>query len=177
MLTEQQKRDFKWPVTGSIDIAAPAARVWEVISGPGNLLACQPFCAANPVNKWPGRGSRDEVHYLSGWIFERHLHTWLDGEGYELEIGRHGGSKSEVCWRITPIDAGRARLTITVYPSFFEGRPTLLRWLAHRLKVRPLLASYLDSVVRGFDWYISRGEAVPRNQFGRHAWFSARNEV
>lgn len=173
MLTDKQKQDFKWPVTGSVVIAAPAERVWEVISAPGNLVACHPFCKDNPVREWPGEGSIDEVHYLSGWIYERHVHAWLEGEGYDLEIGRPGGSRSEVSWRITPLDESRSKLTITVYPSFLEDKPAFLRWLAYRFRIRPLLASYLESVVRGFDWYLTRGEPVPRNQFGPHPWFSA----
>jgi hypothetical protein len=27
--------------------------------------------------------------------------------------------------------------------------------------------------VRGFEWYVTRGEPVPRNKFGKHPWFSA----
>ena len=173
MLSETQKRDFQWPVTASVDIAAPAGRVWEVISTPGNLEACHPFCSANPAKHWPGDGSSDQVHYLSGWMYERQFHTWLEGEGYDLEIGRPGGSRSEVSWRIAAVDKGHSRLTITVYPAFLEDKPAFLRWLAYRLKIRPMLKSYLDSVVRGFDWYLTHGEAVPRNHFGRHPWFSS----
>ena len=169
----QNQSDFKWPVAAEQHIAAPSSDVWEAISMPGNLEPCHPFCASNPVQVWPGPNSVDEVHYLSGWVYERHVHTWLEGEGYDLEIGRPGGSKSAVSWRVSPIDETRSRLTITVYPNFLENKPTILRWLAFRLKVRPLLTSYLDSVVRGFDWYLMRGEAVPRNQFGTHPWFSA----
>ena len=43
--------------------------------------------------------------------------------------------------------------------------------------LRPLLAEYLSSVVRGFEWYVTRGEAVPRDQFGPHPWFSAREGI
>jgi len=35
-----------------------------------------------------------------------------------------------------------------------------------------MLAKYLQSVVMGFEWYVIRGEVVPRNQFGPHPWFS-----
>jgi len=38
--------------------------------------------------------------------------------------------------------------------------------------VRPMLSKYLSSVVRGFEWYVIRGEPVPGNQFGSHRWFS-----
>jgi hypothetical protein len=26
--------------------------------------------------------------------------------------------------------------------------------------------------VRGFEWYATKGQPVPRNQFGTHPWFS-----
>lgn len=85
MLTDAQKREFKWPVTASIVVSVPPERVWEVISAPGNLLACHPFCKDNPVKSWPGEGSRDEVHYLSGWMYVRHVHTWLEGNGLPFD--------------------------------------------------------------------------------------------
>ncbi len=56
---------------------------------PGNLEPCHPFCLKNPVEHWPGPESRDEVHYLNGLVFERRFCRWLDGAGYDLEIGRH----------------------------------------------------------------------------------------
>ena len=172
MLTDEQKNAFRWPVSGEIVIPAPADRVWEVISTPGNLLACHPFCTANPVLEWPGTGARDEVHYLSGWTYERHFLNWIEGEGYDLEIGRPDGSKSYVSWRITPVDESHARLKITVYPGVLQESPVVLRWLAYTFRIRPLLGFYLDCVVKGFDWYLTRGEPVPRNQFGPHPWFS-----
>jgi len=40
------------------------------------------------------------------------------------------------------------------------------------LYIRPMLKTYLSSVTRGFEWYVTSGEPVPRNHFGRHSWFS-----
>ncbi len=164
---------FKWPVTATRGIAATVDAVWETISAPGNLLNCHPFCARNPVYHWPGDESHDEVHYLSGWKFERQFCNWIDGEGYDLEIGRPGGRKSFVSWRISEIEDQLSSLRITVYPNVLQNIPVLIRWAPHYLRVAPLLESYLTSVVKGFEWYITRGEPVPRNQFGQHAWFSA----
>lgn len=154
-------------------IAAPREEVWRVISAPGNLEPCHPFCASNPVHFWPGPDSRDEVHYLSGWVYERRFLNWIEGTGYDLEIGRRGGAKSYVSWRITPKDDETSTLAITVYPQLIEGWPRFLQWIPHWLRIRPFLKSYLSSVVRGFEWYIIRGEPVPRDHFGKHPWFSA----
>lgn len=164
---------YKWPVVVAQPISAPVEKVWNVISTPGNLEACHPFCVKNPVKAWPGESARDEVHYLSGWIYERHFCQWIDGVGYDLEIGRSGGSKSFVSWRIIPSDNDICTLKITVYPHTFQNIHAAIRWLPHFLYMGPMLRRYLSSVTRGFDWFIRLGKPVPPNQFGKHPWFSA----
>jgi hypothetical protein len=171
---DDPKPGFRWPVAVAAPIAAPAEKVWEAISLPGNLELCHPFCAKNPVDVWPGEASRDEIHYLSGWVFERRFCRWIDGVGYDLEIGARGGRMSFVSWRILPKARGESTLRIAVYPHVLQQVPVVIRWLPHRLRLRPMLTKYLSSVVRGFEWYVTRGEAVPRDQFGSHPWFSAR---
>lgn len=163
---------FEWPVASERMIAAPAQKVWEAISAPGNLEKAHPYCASNPVQVWPGPDSQDKVHYLSGWEYERRFVHWYDGTGYDLEIGRRGGGKSFVSWRITPVDENSSVLRISVYPHVLQNWPAVVRWIPHLLRIRPMLKKYLESVVRGFEWYVVRGESVPRNQFGRHSWFS-----
>jgi len=170
---DNPKPGFRWPVTVARSIAVPAEIVWETISLPGNLSLCHPFCAKNPVDAWPGEDSRDAIHYLSGWIFERRFCRWFEGIGYDLEIGRPGGRSSYVTWRIQPISENESTFRIAVYPFLLQQLPVSIRWLPHAVYLRPMLKSYLSSVVKGFDWYLTRGEAVPRNQFGTHPWFSA----
>jgi hypothetical protein len=165
---------FRWPVSIERYIEAPAGEVWEAISRPGNLEHCHPFCSKNPVQVWPGPDSRDEVHYLSGWVFERRFREWIEGTGYDLEIGRKGGGQSSVSWRITPVDDRGCRLRITVCPHGLQSIPVVVRWLPHLFWLRPLLGKYLDSVVRGVEWFVIRNEPAPKNAFGTHPWFSAR---
>ena len=173
MIDERSSSRFRWPVATEQRIAAPAQAVWDAISTPGNLESCHPFCASNPVHAWPGPDSRDEVHYLNGLVYERRFLGWHDGVGYDLEIDRRGGSIAAVSWRITPVDEKSCVLRITVYPQIFQNWPVIVRWIPYLLRLQPLLRKYLDSVVRGFEWYVVRGEPVPRNQFGQHPWFSA----
>lgn len=165
-------KGFKWPVAAERTIAAPASELWRAISSPGNLELCHPFCASNPVRNWPGPNSRDEIRYLSGWNYERRFTGWIEGVGYDLEIGRRGGGQSFVTWRILSVDQGQSTLRITVCPHALQNIPVLLRWMPHLLWLRPQLRNYLESVVGGFEWYVIRGEAVPRNAFGSHPWFS-----
>lgn len=172
MFTESEPV-FRWPVSATRSIAAPTEVVWAAISKPGNLELCHPFCAKNPVEEWPGPNSKDVIHYLSGWVYERRFKRWIDGVGYDLEIGRSGGRPSGVSWRIAAQDDQNCRLTIAVYPHVLQSVPVVIRWLPHALRLRPRLKSYLESVVRGIEWYVIRGEAVPRDQFGKHPWFSA----
>ena len=170
---ENPKPGFKWPVSAELPIAAEAEKLWDVISMPGNLELCHPFCAKNPVQVWPGDGARDEIHYLSGWVFERHFCRWIDGVGYDLEIGRSGGPTSFVTWRVKPHDNRSCTLRIVIYPYLLQHVPQAIRWVPHVVYVAPMLRSYLSSVLRGFEWYVIRGVPVPRNQFGVHRWFSA----
>jgi hypothetical protein len=170
---KQARRWDKWPVSSERSIAVPAQRMWNIISAPGNLELCHPFCESNPVRAWPGPDSHDEIHYLSGWAYERRFLRWYDGVGYDLEIGRQGGGKSFVSWRITPVDQDSCVLKITVFPHILQNWAAVIRWVPYVLRVRPMLKKYLESVVGGFEWYAVRAEPVPRNQFGRHPWFSA----
>ena len=163
---------FKWPVGVTRRMPASAGDVWDVISRPGNLHLCHPFCAQNPVTDWPGPKSRDEVHYLNGVIYERRFKRWIEGAGYDLDIGLRDGPSSFVSWRITPRGDSSSELAIVVQPHVLQGVPTVIRWIPHLARVRPLLRDYLSSVVRGFEWYLRSGEPVPRNQFGTHPWFS-----
>lgn len=170
---DDPKPGFRWPVAVARSIAVPAEKLWQAISLPGNLELCHPFCAKNPVETWPGETSRDQVVYLSGMIFERRFRRWFEGIGYDLEIGSPGGRASYVCWRILPNTRFESALRIAVYPHVLQQLPVAIRWLPHTLRLRPMLQKYLSSVVRGIEWYLIRGEAVPRNQFGSHPWFSA----
>ena len=170
--TEKSNPDFKWPVAASRLIEAPAERIWAVISSPGNLAHCHPFCKNNPVEKWPGKGSLDSVYYYSGWVYHRQFTDWFEGEGYDLVIGRKKGRKSKVSWRIRNIGASENKLTITVFPQGLQHLSIWVRWVPHFAYLRPMLKSYLTSVVKGFEWYITTAQPVKRNQFGSHKWFS-----
>lgn len=163
----------RWPVSANQVIAASAEDVWKIISTPGNLALCHPFCTKNPVQRWPGDDALDQVHYLSGWIYERRFKRWQEGVGYDLEIVSRDKPLAAVSWRVTPVSQQSSRLDITVYPFMLHKYPVVIRWIPHFFFLRPRLKHYLSSVVNGFEWYATRGQAVPRNQFGKHAWFSA----
>lgn len=174
MPPEDSSIDFKWPVSVERIIAAPAQTLWDSISRPENFHLFHPFSASHRVQSWPGPNSQDEIHYLSGWIYKRNFHSWIEGVGYDLEIGRAGGRKSSVSWRIRPVDDDSCALRITVCPHALQSLPIVIRWIPHAFWLSPLLRQYLDSVLKGVEWFVIRGQPVPRNAFGTHPWFSDR---
>jgi hypothetical protein len=163
---------FRWPVGACAVIAAPRNDVWNLISSPGLVPLYHPYCETNPVYEWPGPGSHDEIHYFNGLVLERRFTDWIEDAGYDLEIGRPGGRTSTVSWRIAERDGSRTTLRITVYPHGLQNQPVVIRWLPHFARLRPQLRRYLISVLKGLDWFITRGKPVQRNQFGAHPWFS-----
>ena len=167
----EETERFKWPVSVSRKIKASPQKIWSVIANPGNLEDCHPFCEKNPVYEWPGDDSRDEIYYYSGWVMQREFTNWIDGEGYDLQICRKGGRKSYVSWRIKD-EGEEARLRITIYPHALQNIPIAIRWLPHITVIQPALNSYLESVIKGFEWFIITGKSVTKNQFGSHKWFS-----
>lgn len=163
---------FKWPVAASRTIAAPSSKIWEVIASPGALPLYHPFCEKNPVFDWSGSGSYDEIHYFNGFVLARRFTGWYEDVGYDVEVGREGGKTSVVAWRIRQIKERRTSIAITIFPHAVQHVPVVFRWIPHLMWVRPQLKSYLLSVLKGLDWFISHGEPVRRNQFGSHRWFS-----
>ena len=148
---DDPKPGFKWMVSVSGAIAVNTEEVWKAIATPGNLENSHPFCSSNPVQSWDGVNSHDEVHYLNGWVFERKFCNWIEGVGYDLNIGRYGGRKSFVSWRVIAVNDNESILRIAVYPHILQNVPTAVRYIPHYLYVRPMLKKYLSAVVRGFE--------------------------
>ena len=166
---------FRWPITVRRKIKTTPQNIWAAISRPGNLEDCHPFCETNPVDEWPGVGSKDTIHYYSGWVLHREFTNWIDGVGYDLIIGMDGGRKSYVSWRITEEQENISTLSITLYPHILQQIPVSIRWIPHIASIRPSLGRYLESVVKGFEWFIKTGKPVHKDQFGSHRWFSTEN--
>lgn len=163
---------FRWPVAADRVMAAPANEVWNVISSPGMLPLFHPFCEANPVHNWPGPEGVDEIRYFSGWVLQRRVVGWFDGVGFNLEVGRSGGGRSAVSWRVGGLAERRTRVAITVYPHTLQHLPLAVRWIPHLATLKPGLSRYLESVLEGLEWFVTIGDPVRRNQFGPHPWFS-----
>ena len=170
--TAERIERFKWPVSVSRKIEVSPEHIWLVIAKPGNVKDYHPYCEKNPVYEWPGVGSKDGIYYYSGWVLHREFVNWIDGVGYDLLIGREGGRKSYVSWRLTEEQEGTGTLRITIYPHALQNIPIAIRWIPHIAIIQPALHSYLVAVLKGFEWFITTGKPVSKDQFGTHKWFS-----
>ena len=155
-----------WTMSGTAEILAPVEQVWEAIASPGSLESCHPFVEKNPVEAWPGAGAKDQVHYHSGLVYYREFCAWEEGVGYDLWIGTAGRLNSKVFWRVRGCGEQESRLTITVRFPTVTGWKKLFYWVSLLVYYRPLMKRYMNSVVSGYRYFITRGEPVPRNQFG-----------
>ena len=161
------------PVEVRHRIKAAADRVWQVISQPGQLPRYHPFCQETTVLQWPGVGAKDTVTYYSGVQYERDFVTWLEGVGYDIEVGPPARKTARVEWRITGQGEQQSELSITVIPYLQADLPAPQREAYQRRLFGATIAQYLESVVRGVGHVATTGEAVQENQFGSHPHFSA----
>ena len=167
---------FRWPIIRSIIIDASVTKTWEVISQPGILNLCHPFCDENIVKKWSGKDSKDIIIYYNDLEFERNFFEWEIEKGYKLMISEKEGRKTEAHWEIKKLEevseGEKALLSISLKMPHLQRIPTIFRWIPHFLYIKPKMKEYLNSVLKGFEYYITTGKPVERNQFGSHSWFS-----
>ena len=72
------------------EVAVTAKRAWEIISQPAGLTAWHPFMETHTAERWDGVGSRDQLTYYSGLVYDREVVRWLDGIGYDLKVTENG---------------------------------------------------------------------------------------
>ena len=159
------------PVTCSINLEFDKEKVWSIISKPGHLNEVHPFCKSNKVIIWPGKKSIDKLVYLNGLTYKREFYSWEKSKGYSLFIGEKEKEQSYVVWEIFDINESNY-LKITVYPYILRDMPKLISYLPYKFIVIPTLESYLKSVIRGVNYYLTTKNKTPKNYFGYHKWFS-----
>ncbi len=146
--------------------------LWDLISSPGVLKLCHPFCKSNEVIHWGPDNYSDELIYLNDLKYIRKFQNWNPLEGYDLLIGKLNGLQSYVLWELNELDKNNCSLKITVFPYLFTNLGKVFSFLPFMLYVKPRLKKYLNSVLSGFEYYLLNDEEVPRNCFGKHKWFS-----
>ena len=161
-------------------IQADAGAVWKVISTPGNLNLCHPFCKKNKVLNWGGVGATDIVEYYNGLVLRRIFTDWNEGKGFELLIGKGTYALARVSWAITALEEGTAELSIRIhsFPDVALSKyPRPLRRLISKVYFLPNMSKYIKAVVKGFKYYIETGLPVEMNQFGTNQMFSIHEQV
>jgi len=156
-------------------INASADKVWEVISTPGSLNFCHPFCKENTIAKWGEIGAEDTIEYYNGLVLNRLFTEWHEGKGYELLIGDSTNATAKVLWTITSVKDRISKLSIAinVFPDIaLKKYPKLLRGIIRRFYFLPNMSKYVKAVVKGFKYYIETGSPVKINQFGYNRMFS-----
>ena len=167
-MTELIQDDTKLgpPITHKQPLPVSSTQVWELISRPGNLVDFHPFCQSNPVDNWPGVGSRDTIYYYSGLVIVREFSAWLDGIGYDLTASDQDQLHFKVFWRISSTDKDHCQLTLTIRQAVDQHSERRVRQFSR------LLDKYLNQVGQGLEYHLRTGERVARNQFGSHRLFS-----
>ena len=145
--------------------------LWEVVSSPNYLNNVHPFCKENSIISWNNDHHEDKILYLNDKTYIRKFVSWRALKGYDLWIGDNNKDQSFVEWRLEKAGS-RSKLTITVYPFLLSTWPKIFSFLPYFLYIDIKLKSYLFSVLSGIDWYIKENTPVPKNQFGKHSWFS-----
>ena len=163
---------YNWTVSYKMVLSTGLEDVWKIISSPSNLELFHPFCAQNPVIKWAGLNSIDEVHYYNGKVYKRHFIRWEDLKGYDLLIGEEDGETSLVSWKIEDLGKGKSSLQISVQPYIFNTHSKVVDLIPFFLFIKPKLKKYLSQVIHGLEWHIIEGKKIPKNHFGNHSWFS-----
>ena len=162
---------FLWKemrVEAKKNINKSKSEVLAEIRKSGNLENYHPFCAENETDKWPGIGSIDYVKYLNGLKYRREFIKW-DDTGYVLNIGVKR-KLAQVEW-IVEGNQEKSCLKIKVSPQLPYKNP-VVKFFLWNFYVKHMLKTYLENVVGGFAEYIDTKTRVPKNKFGKHAWYS-----
>ena len=161
----------RFKTSNSMTYDCSVEKLWEIVSSPNYLNNVHPFCKENSLIQWDSDHHEDKIIYLNERTYIRRFVSWRNLEGYDLWIGDSNKNQSFVEWRLEKVGTG-SKLTITVYPFLLSSWPKVFSFFPYFLYINIKLKSYLFSVLSGIKWYVKKKSPVPKNQFGRHSWFS-----
>ena len=159
-------------VESKVELNFPKSLILNLIREPGNLNKYHPFCKKNYAIKWPGNGSVDRLEYHNGMKFNREFYNWTDN-GYDLRIG--GKRNMAVVNWIVGGDESKSSLRVRINPNIENYIPiknSLIQRVLWFIYIKPMLQSYINHVIRGFNHHMKTETNVLPNQFGTHRWFS-----
>ena len=159
-------------VESKVELNLPKSKILNLIREPGNLNKYHPFCKKNEIINWPGDGSVDHLEYHNGMKFNREFYNWNDN-GYDLRIG--GKRNMAIVNWVVEGDEGRSSLRVRINPNiknYIHIENRLIERLFWFLYIKPMLQSYINHVIKGFNHFMKTETNVLPNQFGSHRWFS-----
>ena len=159
-------------VESKVELSLPKSQILGLIREPGNLNKYHPFCKKNEIINWPGNGSVDHLEYHNGMKFNREFYNWTDN-GYDLRIG--GKRNMAIVNWVVEGDENRSSLRVRINPNIKNYIPVkniLVQKLFWFLYIKPMLQSYINHVIKGFNHFMKTETNVLPNQFGTHRWFS-----
>ena len=159
-------------VESKVELNLPKSKILNLIREPGNLNKYHPFCKKNEIINWPGNGSVDHLEYHNGMKFNREFYNWTDN-GYDLRIG--GKRNMAIVNWVVEGDEIRSSLRVRINPNIKNYIPIenrLIQRLFWFLYIKPMLQSYINHVIKGFNHFMKTETNVLPNQFGTHRWFS-----
>ena len=159
-------------VESKVELNSPKSKILNLIREPGNLNKYHPFCKKNEIINWPGNGSVDHLEYHNGMKFNREFYNWTDN-GYDLRIGGKR-NMAIVNWVVEGDESGSS-LRVRINPNIKNYIPIenrLIQRLFWFLYIKPMLQSYINHVIKGFNHFMKTETNVLPNQFGTHRWFS-----
>ena len=159
-------------VESKVELNFPKSLILNLIREPGSLNKYHPFCKKNEVNKWPDNGSIDHLEYHNGMKFNREFYTWTD-HGYDLRMG--GKRNMAVVNWVVEGDESKSSLRVRINPNIENYIPiknVLMQKLFWFIYIKPMLQSYINHVISGFNHHMNTKTNVLPNQFGTHRWFS-----
>ena len=166
-------------VSRSLQIEVDNDVLWGIISSPGNLNYCHPYCKENNVEKWQGIDSRDSITYYNGLTLNREFIDWNEKKGYELNIGKRKLAAANVLWEINAINNNASTLSISIklYSDVILFKYLkVFRNMITYFFLKPKMSAYINAVLRGFKHYAETTEPVQKNQFGYNSIFSTKNK-
>lgn len=149
--------------TVQADVAAPPARVWEVLADFGGIYRYSPAVKASHLTgSLPdGVGATRHCDLAFGATVEERIIDWHDGTAYTVEI--YAGTRMppirdpRATLAVESLGGGRSRLTARmVYTPRFGP----LGRLADRVAFRRQFEKSLGLLVAGFKHYVETGEEV-----------------
>jgi len=124
--------------------------------------------------KWDAENSVDLIKYYNGKILKRSFYDWNDKNGYKLIINDMKKDIADVRWKILNSDSDTTNLSIEirVLDGALMSYPRIINRILLTFYVLPLIGRYLESVLKGFKYFIETGSSVSKNQFGSNSLFS-----